>query len=134
QRLHADSQLGYKLEGDILMARQQAAAAVDVYQHAFKLQPSGVQLIPLYNALSRSGRHAEAAARMLQWLGKHPDDLPSRQFYAASLLDRKDYDAATLQFEAVLQREPANLIALNNLAWTCLQRNDVRALGYAEHA
>ncbi|MBJ7313252.1 PEP-CTERM system TPR-repeat protein PrsT [Rugamonas sp. CCM 8940] len=134
QRRHAEAPLGYKLEGDVLLAQQKAEAALALYQRAFGLAPSGPLLIPLHAALKALGKGREANARLLDWLKQHPADQPTRLHLASSLLAEQAYPAAREQFERILQDDPANVIALNDLAWLYQQQKDERAVALAERA
>ena len=134
QQRRPQSAAGYKLEGDLRSAQGQPAAALAAYQRAFALEPDGGLMIQLHGALSAAGKAAEADAHMALWLRQHPDDIPARLHDASSKLVRNDFRAAAEQLEAVLQRDPDNVLALNDLAWTFQRTNDKRALAYAERA
>jgi putative PEP-CTERM system TPR-repeat lipoprotein len=134
QKAHADAPLGYKLEGDVLMAQKQMQPALALYQKAHDMQPSAPTLIPLYSALVQSGKTAEAHARMQKWLDKHGDDRTTRLYFASSLLAERDFPASIAQFEQLLKLAPDHPVVLNNLAWLYQQQKDPRALGLAEQA
>lgn len=134
QKAHPDAPLGYKLEGDVLLAQKQLEPARALYQKAYDMQPSAPTLIPLYSALVLSGKTAEARARMRQWLDQHADDRTTRLFYASSLLAEKDFPASAAQFEQLLKLAPNHALVMNNLAWLYQQQKDGRALEFAEKA
>lgn len=134
QKARGDAPLGYKLEGDVLMAQKQVRPALAAYQKAYDLQPSGPTLIPLYSALVQSDKSPEARVRMQKWLAKNSDDRTTRLFFASSLLAEKDFPASTAQFEQLLKLAPGHAVVLNNLAWLYQQQKDPRALGLAERA
>lgn len=134
QKARDNAPLGYKLEGDVLMAQKQSRPALAAYQKAYELQPSGPTLIPMYSALIQSGDPAGARARMQKWLDKHADDRTTRLFFASSLLAEKDFPASIAQFELLLKLAPGHAVVLNNLAWLYQQQKDPRALGLAERA
>jgi cellulose synthase operon protein C len=134
QARHADWPLGFKLEGDALMARQKPADAAQRYQRALQLAPSGPMVIALHRALGGAGKQQEAAAQLRQWLDKHPEDTGTRIYYASTLVGENDYKAASQQYERILKAAPDNAVTLNDYAWSLLQLKDGRALGYAEKA
>lgn len=134
QRRQPRAPNGYKLEGDLLWAQQRHAAALAAWERAFALQPTGALLVQMHTALTRLGRTGEADARAALWFGQHPDDVPTRLYYASSKLVRREHQAAIGHLEAVLVAEPNNVVALNDLAWACQQTGDPRALSYAERA
>jgi putative PEP-CTERM system TPR-repeat lipoprotein len=125
--------LGPGLLGDVALARGQPAAAVAAYRQAHQLQPSSESLLRLYGAQQRVN---PAAAQQLvaQWLQKQPDDLAVRREHAASLARTGNMPAARAAFEALLQRAPADVEALNNLANVLLALKDPAALPTAERA
>jgi putative PEP-CTERM system TPR-repeat lipoprotein len=126
--------LGFKLEGDVLLAQKQLPGALRSYQRAFDLQPTGMQLIPLYHTYRLAGKPAEAGARMNRWLSDHPADQPTRLYYAGALLADRDYAGAAGQYDKILKQDPKNIVALNDMAWACWQFHDPRALELAERA
>jgi putative PEP-CTERM system TPR-repeat lipoprotein len=134
QQRRPQAAAGYKLDGDLKQAQGQPAAALAAYERAFALEPGGALMIQLHGALIATGKAGEADARMTQWLRQHPDDIPVRLHDASSKLVRNDFRAAIGQLEAVLQREPNNVLALNDLAWAFQRINDKSALAYAERA
>ncbi len=126
--------IGYKLEGDALMEQGKAGDAVLQYERGYALQRSGPMLIALHRALHAAGKAETAEQRMRDWLAQHASDQPTRLYYASHLLQRGQYDAARQQYEKIVQRDPDNVVALNDLAWAQLQLKDGAALGSAERA
>ncbi len=134
QARHADSPLGYKLEGDLLMAQQKPKDALQRYERGFQLAPSGPLQISIHRALQANGRQAEAAQRMKDWLAKHPADQPTRIYFASAQMAANDHQGAARQLEEIVRQAPENVVALNDLAWSLLQLKDPRALEFAEKA
>lgn len=134
QKASPDSPNGHKLEGDVLAAQGQQAAALAAWERAFARKPDGALLIQVHGALTRLGRTADADARMAHWFREHPADVPARLYYASSKLVANDYKGAIGHLEAILKTDPDNIIALNDIAWACQQSGDARAQGYAERA
>jgi tetratricopeptide (TPR) repeat protein len=134
QRRHPQAALGYRLEGDILMAQERAAQALKLYEQAFRLEPSGPAMVALHRTLQAMGRQQQATERMQQWLHDHPRDLPARLYLASALMNAGAYPAAVVQYMAIVDAYPQHVIALNDLAWTLQQMKDSRALTYAERA
>lgn len=130
----ATAALGYRLEGDIEMARGRAAAALPLYRKAYTMEASGPLVISLHRALSAAGKPDDAAKQVSNWLASHPGDLPTRLYLASTLLAAADYRAAIGHLEQVLAAEPNHVVALNDLAWSCQQTGDKRALALAEKA
>ncbi|WP_338762108.1 XrtA/PEP-CTERM system TPR-repeat protein PrsT [Massilia sp. METH4] len=134
QARHADWPLGFKLEGDTLMAQQKPADAAQRYERALQVAPSGPMAIALHQALTAAGRQQEAGAQLRQWLDKQPADVPTRTYYASTLAGEGNHKAASQQYEQILRKAPENPVMLNDYAWALLQLKDGRALQYAEKA
>jgi len=134
QARHADWPLGFKLEGDVLMAQRKPGDAAQRYQRAFEVAPSGPIVIALHGALVVAGKANEAVAQVRKWLEKHPADVQTRTYYASTLMNEGDHKAAGQQYEQILRSVPDNPPMLNDYAWSLLQLKDDRALGYAERA
>lgn len=134
QTRHADWPLGFKLEGDALMAQQKPAEAAQRYERALQAGPSGPIVIALHMALTAAGKQQDAAAQMRQWLDKQPGDVATRMYYASTLAGEGNHKAANQQYEHILRKVPDNPVTLNDYAWSLLQSKDARALEYAEKA
>jgi cellulose synthase operon protein C len=130
----ANAALGYRLEGDIEMARARPAPALALFQKAYALEPSGPLAISLHRALTATGKAGDAAAQLTRWLDQHPRDVPTRLYLASTQLAAADYRSAMAHYEQILATEPDHVVALNDLAWSCQQTGDKRALAFAEKA
>jgi len=126
--------IGFKLEGDALLEEGKAADAVPLYERAFALQRNGNVLIALHRALHAAGKVEAADQRMRDWLGQHPADQATRLYFASHLLQQSQFGAARSEYEAILQRDPDNVLALNDLAWALLQAKNGDAVRPAERA
>ncbi|MBY0238750.1 MAG: PEP-CTERM system TPR-repeat protein PrsT [Burkholderiaceae bacterium] len=134
QKAYPKSSGGFQLEGDILMARKKPALAVPQFERALAISPTDELLIKTANALRASGKTAEGAARIEQWLKQHPDDVRVLQYKGETLLADKQYQAAASYLQGLVQRYPSNITAVNNLAWAYQQLDDPRAVAAAEQA
>lgn len=134
QQKHSREPVGYALEGDILMSQKKTTLAVKAYEQAFSLGKSGPLMIKLYPALNQAGKGKEADDRLNQWLKDHPDDFATRMYFASANLSKNQNKVAIEQLQTVLQKDPKNAAALNDLAWAYQKEKDPRALQYAEEA
>lgn len=134
QKKNGKSPIGYVLEGDILMVQKKPALAVNAYEQAFAISKSGPLIIKLHTSLSQAGKGQQATVRLTQWLKEHPADTSTRMYLADTYLAAKQNKAAVEQFQMILQHDPNNVAALNDLAWTYQREQDPRALEYAEKA
>jgi Tfp pilus assembly protein PilF len=75
-----------------------------------------------------------ADARLRHWLNDHPTDVLARAYLAATYMQTGQNKQAIEQYQVVLQNDPKNILALNNLAALYQQEKDARALATAEQA
>lgn len=125
---------GFMLEGDILDKQGKSAQALPVYEHAFALGKNSPLMFKIYLLLKKSGKTAEADARMAQWQKEHPSDMQIVMYLAQTSLGDKQYATGIDQLQTVLKQNPKNVIALNDLAWAYQQQKDPRAVSTAEQA
>jgi putative PEP-CTERM system TPR-repeat lipoprotein len=128
------SAAGLMFEGDTWAAQNKMPDALQAYERAFKISKDGKVLIKIHQSLLQAGKVQEAEARLVQWLQEHPTDLITRLYFAGSRLSKKQYKLAMLEYEKVILQDPKNVIALNDMAWSCQQEKDSRARSFAERA
>lgn len=134
QKQHSKLPAGYALEGDLLSLQGKGVQALPLYEKAFALGNTSAFAIKLADAYRHHGKPQEAQRVIAQWGKDNPRDPAVAMFQAESSMLAKQYPAAIAQFEAIVQANPANVAALNNLAQAYLQLNDKRALAAAERA
>jgi putative PEP-CTERM system TPR-repeat lipoprotein len=125
---------GYVLEGDILMSQKKPELARKAYEQAMALNKNGLIAIKLHDALARAGKEKEGEAGLVQWLKEHPQDVATRMYLATGYVTSQQNRQAIEQYQTVLQTEPNNAGALNNLALVYQKDKDPRALQFAEKA
>ncbi len=126
---------GYLLEGDARASAKQWADAERAYRAGLKAAPdSGVLALKLHGALAASGQNSEAEAFAKRWLAGHPKDTVLRIGLAEHALRAGNLRSAVIHYQTVVEHEPNNAVALNNLAWASGQEGDPKALGYAQRA
>ena len=134
QKQAAKLPVGYILEGDVLMADKKYAPAAKAYESAYALSRSGTIAIKLHAAYREAGKPEEGEARLLSWLKFAPEDGNVRLYYADAALKAGNYRGAIEQYEWLQQKQPENIVVLNNLAWAYQHVKDKRALEVAERA
>ena len=128
------SLIGHVVEGDVLMAEKKYPQAAKAYETAYGMAKSGTVAMKLHAAYRDGGKPEEAEARLGDWLKAAPDDMAVRLYAADASLKAGKYRSAIEQYEWLQQKQPDNLIVLNNLAWAYQQVQDKRALETAERA
>ncbi len=124
---------GWMLEGDLRYAQKHYAAAEAAYVKAQQRQPSAA--LALRQFLARQhGALADPTQPLRRWLKAHPQDTAIRQILATYELETGDYAQAKTNYRRILQQQPDNPIANNNLAWLIGRHDPHKALPYAERA
>jgi len=124
---------------DVMLMQAAAAGQEDDPQAAVAFARRAFETSPMTGTvLALGGYHTEAgdlpAARALYrgWLEKNPDDTAVRLKLAEDLMVAGE--EATDAYRQTLQREPDNVVALNNLAWLLREKAPGEALEYARRA
>jgi putative PEP-CTERM system TPR-repeat lipoprotein len=134
QRRHPEAAAGYQLQGDIMMAKRQPAAALPLYERAFKLSAVNELAIKIDDALRQAGRRDEAVKRFDRWIAAHPDDARAQAYKAQTWMAEGEFKRAAALLEQVRERQPDNAVVLNNLALAYQELGDPRARAAAEAA
>jgi len=125
---------GFALEGDIQVSEKQWSEAASAYRTGLKLTPSTELAIRLHKSLVAAQNNVEAEKTANDWIKAHPKDLGFRLHLGDVATARKDYTAAIQQYRSVIEQQPDNALALNNLAWAAGQAKSPKAIEYAEKA
>lgn len=122
-----------QLEGDVAMSLGSHGAAASSFERAFRLAPSGGAAIRIYRA-RRLGKLPEAAAPLLMWLKRQPNDVATRLVLAEEYVGTQQTDRAIEQYQLAAAGPRPNAMALNNLAWLYQLKGDARAEATARQA
>lgn len=134
QQQHPKLAVGYEIEGGLLANQKQYAQAAEMYQKALAADKNSALAQKLHAMLALAGKSSEAEGRAAQWLKENPDDIGMRIYLGETSIRQGQDKQAIAQYQAVLQKSPDNLIALNNLAWLLQKQRDPQALVHAERA
>ena len=121
------------LEGELLLAARQPAAAARAFEAAAAKSPSLRAVSGQVRARVATGQ-GKAEAPLEDWLKSRPADSEAQALLAELQLSQQRYPEATRSYEAVVAADPRNVVALNNLAWLYQQAKDSRALETARKA
>jgi putative PEP-CTERM system TPR-repeat lipoprotein len=134
RQINPDSHIGYELEGDAWFKKEIYGNAESFFRQAWEKRQSSLLAIKYSESMVRLGKQNEAYKPVLAWLEKQPDDIRLRSYLAMAYQNQKQNDKAIQQYEKVLEAEPENPTALNNLAWLYLSTNQSKALELSERA
>lgn len=132
--VYPNDPLVFSLIGDISAVQRDWPGAAQNYRAALKLLPEVDVAIKLHRVLIGAGKQQEAGQFESDWLAAHPKDLKFLVYSADATLLQRDYDRARDRYLSVLQLQPDNGNAANNVAWLLNRSKDPRALEYAEKA
>ncbi|MEP7184634.1 MAG: XrtA/PEP-CTERM system TPR-repeat protein PrsT [Rhodanobacter sp.] len=133
QKQTATKAAGFALEGDLYMVNKSYSEAVQAYQRGLKLEYGRTLVVKSFHALSESGAKTPESV-LRDWLAKNPDDSATRLLLADYYLNHAQSALAAGEYEQVLKKHPANISALNNLAWFYTEQKNPKALPLAERA
>ena len=126
--------VGYLLEGDINASQKNWDYAATAYRIGMKQVNSPAFAIKLHSVLLAAGKSAEAD----RFSASHQKDNPKDAVFLSYLGERaiagKNYGVAEKNYAAVVQLQPNNAAAYNNLAWVSSKLNREGAMAYAEKA
>ena len=128
------SPLGFEREGDIQFLEKQYPKAIAAYERAVELGGGPTNVIKLHRALIASGQIKTAEHKLAIWLKNNPSDTVIRTHLAEIYLQTQREQKAIEQYQLILQAQPNNIVALNNLATLYQQKKDPRTLATAQKA
>jgi len=134
QKEHPESAFGYALEGEILMLGKRSNEALSALRTALSKQPLPLLAVSTYLAMLNAGKTADAASFADTWVRQHPTDTAMLQALAEQAQLKQDNAAAISRYRAILEIQPDNTVALNNIAWLLGESGDPKAREYAERA
>jgi putative PEP-CTERM system TPR-repeat lipoprotein len=134
QQQSPQSASGFGLQGNILAAQKKYGPAVEAYEKALAISKSGALAVKIHEVRVASGKQKEADDQIQQWLREQPGDIIARSYVAASHMKTGRSKEAMEGYQRVLEIDPRNIRALNDLAWLYQQDKDPRALPMAERA
>lgn len=134
QKDQPKSPAGFTLEGDIAMAERRFGDAAGAYRKSLAIQKTVPVQMQLHRALSAGGVTGEADTVLQGLVKERPDDVVVRMYAGDTEASRQHWSNAIGHYEAVIQKQPNNALALNNAAWARYELKDPKALEYAERA
>lgn len=126
--------LAAQARAELAAAQGQHADAVVMFEALHAKSLTTATVLRLVEAQRQAGQMEEALRTLDAWLAEHPDDLQANLSRGSLALASADEETAVTHFERALAHAPGNAVALNNLAWLYDQREDARALDYAQRA
>lgn len=108
---------GWTFEGDLHASRNKWPAAVAALRTSLAKSAEDSTAIKLHRALVNAGQQADADKFEAEWLGKRADTSKFNFYLGDQAMGRGDFAEAEQRYRKVVELEPSNVVALNNLAW-----------------
>lgn len=134
QKQRPNQAVGYALEGDIHATQKNWDAAATAYRAGLKQAASSELAIKLHSVLLAGGKSADAERWAGEWDKGHPRDVAMAMYLGDRAIAAAQLPHATRYYERVIGLQPANALALNNLAWLAGQQGRADAIALAERA
>lgn len=134
QKQRPSEALGYILQGEIEAEHKQWVAAAKSFRKALATPNAAQAPARLHAMLMRDEKPADAARFTEDWLRGHPKDAIFLRYLADASAARGDLPAAAARYRQLLQVQPDDAVALNNLAGVLIRQNKPGALALAERA
>lgn len=131
---HPKRAIGHSLLGDVAVARNQPAAALEAYRRAHQTEPSSDTLLRLLSAMGNQDGGKPALQLAEQWMKSHPADARIQRALSDGYARTGNFAAAKKAYESLLKLKPDDGAALNNLANVLLRLKDPGAISVAEQA
>jgi putative PEP-CTERM system TPR-repeat lipoprotein len=122
------------VRGGLAIAAGDAAAAKALYAEAFEKQRNNGNLVLFAGAQWALGERSEAIAGLEAWLQEYPDDLFMLNALASRQLEVGNEAEGRELYKAIVEAQPENVSALNNLAWLTRKADPKAALDYITRA
>ena len=130
-----DDAAGFTLEGEIEANRQGFEAAIAAFRAALQRSPNSTEVaVSLHSVYLAAGKAAEAERQAANWQKEHPKDATFTYHLGDVAMARGDNPAAELAYQRVLEVQPDNALAMNNVAWLRVQQGKPGALPLAQKA
>ncbi|GAB1388577.1 MAG: hypothetical protein AMXMBFR78_03700 [Rubrivivax sp.] len=126
--------VGFVLEGDVEVSRNNLKAALAAFQQGLKKNGAQEAATRVHNTMVALGQTGEAELFAQRWIGEHPQDAIFPFYLADRALAARDFAVAEQRYRQVVQLQPNNALALNNIAWLLVQQSKPGAVEFAEKA
>ncbi|MEZ5490805.1 MAG: tetratricopeptide repeat protein [Gammaproteobacteria bacterium] len=120
--------------GRIALAMDRHAEAEPLLRRAQEENPNTYTILWLSGAVGAQGRGDEAISLLEDWLDEYPADQMVRNELATTYLALGNEQQSQKRYQELLDDNPDNVVALNNLAWLMREVDPQQALTHIERA
>ncbi len=124
-----------ELQGSIHIAQQELPAALDAYKKNYAVKPNIQTASKLASIYSMNDQNTQAINFLNDVIKEHGDKAEPLRLKLAELQLKSQPDKALAQYKTIISKEPNNALALNNIAWLYLDKDQPdQACEYAQKA
>jgi Flp pilus assembly protein TadD len=126
--------LGHNIEAEVEASRKNWDAAQAAYRASLQRAKTSETTAKLHSVLLADGKAADAERLATEWLKANPKDAGFNYYLGDLALAQNKLDAAEARYRAVLEVQPENALAMNNVAWLMAKQGRPGAVAMAEKA
>ncbi len=126
--------LGPLLKGDVYFAESKHDKALELYQQVYHKMPNDKLLFSMIDIMLEQNKASEAVRLLSEELKKNNKNIAIQYKLATLFEGQKDNKNAETHYRNLLDLQPENPLALNNLAWLYYQDNNPQAIELAKKA
>lgn len=126
--------IGEEALGDIWWAQNNYGKAIEHYNKSIDVHENASVVIKVFNAYLRQNSTEKAVAVMELWLKNHLNDIRMRTILAYYYQRSEQFQFAKSHYEIIVEQQPSDVSAINNLALMYDQLDDLRSIDFAELA
>lgn len=104
------------------------------YREGLKQTSSSEPALKIHAVLNIQNNKPDADKFSTSWMKDHPKDVLFMAYIADTAITKKDFIGAEKLYQNIIQLQPENAIAYNNLAWVSGQLKKSSAIAYSEKA
>ena len=134
ENINPDHPIVDMFKADLAIAKQDMSAAKRHLTKAWQKYPSDSSAEKLYKVLGALGDSDGMSKHLANWLEMLPSSSVATLFQAINYQQTMQKTKAVLAYEKVLEKQPDNVMALNNLGWIYFEKNDDRSLSTLKRA
>lgn len=134
QKSRPKDALGWVVEGEVHQSTKSFPAATTAFRAALQRAKTTEVAIKLHNSLLAGSQRAEADRWADQWMKENPRDAGFLFYTGDMALARGENAAAEAIYRSVLDIQPKNALAMNNVAWLMVKQGKPGATALAEEA
>jgi len=131
---HPDSAQPFLAEASWMAGDHRYQEAAELYQLALEKQDSANLALRYARALRSAGQATKAIEAMESAQSRYPDNRQITFALALAYQEADRQNEAKEAYEKIIEAQPNNVIAINNLAWLYQQDEDPRAIEVAKRA